>query len=99
MKFRVILLAAAIGGLISGVWIYNSEHDRISALTCFVIAALAVVGLLFSLGASGAGVCRVCGCTDDNCQQCIDRTGVPCAWTDESRTLCTACEEEASRFI
>jgi hypothetical protein len=37
------------------------------------------------------GVCRKCGCSEfDACQ-----TGAfddPCAWTDRTRTLCTACE-------
>ena len=33
--------------------------------------------------------CRACGCTDDDCRGCIERTGQPCAWADED--LCTAC--------
>jgi Domain of unknown function (DUF4326) len=33
--------------------------------------------------------CRVCGCTDLNCIQCIQRTGVPCSWAEID--LCTAC--------
>ena len=38
------------------------------------------------------GVCRECGCTDVDCRQCIERTGVPCSWVPgEGRTLCTAC--------
>lgn len=37
------------------------------------------------------GVCRVCGCTDDDCMQCIRKTGEPCRWVDESHTLCSAC--------
>jgi hypothetical protein len=39
--------------------------------------------------------CRVCGCTDDDCSQCIERTGQPCAWVEPWRegvtNLCTAC--------
>lgn len=35
--------------------------------------------------------CRVCGCTDDDCSQCIERTGAPCSWVDED--LCTACAD------
>jgi hypothetical protein len=34
--------------------------------------------------------CRVCGCTDDNCTQCIERTGRPCYWVAEN--LCSACQ-------
>jgi len=36
-------------------------------------------------------VCRECGCTEQDCRQCIERTGEPCDWTDATRTLCTAC--------
>lgn len=34
--------------------------------------------------------CRVCGCTDDNCIQCIEKTGGPCYWVETD--LCSACE-------
>jgi transcriptional regulator with XRE-family HTH domain len=34
-------------------------------------------------------VCRVCGCTDSDCSGCIERTGEPCHWLEE--TLCSAC--------
>jgi hypothetical protein len=33
--------------------------------------------------------CRVCGCTEDNCQGCIERTGAPCTWVEPD--LCSAC--------
>ena len=35
--------------------------------------------------------CRICGCTDDDCRQCIEKTGQPCYWVDED--LCSACDE------
>jgi len=35
--------------------------------------------------------CRVCGCTDDNCMQCILKTGQPCHWVEGD--LCSACVE------
>lgn len=37
------------------------------------------------------GVCRVCGCTEDDCSGCMEKTGEPCHWTDSSKTLCSAC--------
>lgn len=41
--------------------------------------------------------CRVCGCTDDDCSQCIERTGAPCHWVEPD--LCSACaERQASRL-
>lgn len=33
--------------------------------------------------------CRVCGCTDDDCSQCIAKTGKPCRWV--APDLCSAC--------
>lgn len=33
--------------------------------------------------------CRICGCTDADCRQCIERTGEPCSWVAEG--LCSAC--------
>lgn len=33
--------------------------------------------------------CRVCGCTDDDCSGCIERTGEPCMWFEPD--LCSAC--------
>lgn len=33
--------------------------------------------------------CRVCKCTDDDCRQCIERTGEPCHWVEPD--LCSAC--------
>jgi hypothetical protein len=38
-----------------------------------------------------AGVCRVCGCTDADCRQCIIKTGTPCYWVESD--LCSACAE------
>jgi hypothetical protein len=34
--------------------------------------------------------CRVCGCTDEDCSGCIERTGEPCSWVDDD--LCSACD-------
>ena len=33
--------------------------------------------------------CRVCGCTDDDCSQCVEKTGEPCSWVEQD--LCSAC--------
>jgi hypothetical protein len=38
------------------------------------------------------GRCRVCGCTDDSCFDCVvAATGGPCWWVDSSHTLCSRC--------
>src|ERR1700733_1875772 len=36
--------------------------------------------------------CAVCGCTDDDCTDCVRRTGAPCPWI--AINLCSACEPE-----
>lgn len=36
-----------------------------------------------------ARTCRVCGCTDDDCRQCIEAQGHPCWWVEEN--LCSRC--------
>lgn len=36
--------------------------------------------------------CRVCGCTDDDCSQCIAATGAPCHWVEDD--LCSRCADE-----
>lgn len=33
--------------------------------------------------------CRACGCTEDNCAGCIERTGAACHWVEPD--LCSAC--------
>jgi len=39
---------------------------------------------------NGKPKCRVCGCTDDDCHQCIEKTGNPCHWVEDD--LCSACK-------
>ena len=36
--------------------------------------------------------CRICGCTDDDCDNCYWKTGMPCHWTEPD--LCSACASE-----
>lgn len=36
--------------------------------------------------------CRECGCTEDNCDECLEKTGVPCHWVEDD--LCSACADE-----
>jgi hypothetical protein len=33
--------------------------------------------------------CKVCGCTNADCRQCILKTGRPCHWITPN--LCSAC--------
>jgi hypothetical protein len=41
--------------------------------------------------------CRVCGCTDEDCRQCIRKTGEPCHWVEPD--LCSACVEDSKGKI
>lgn len=38
------------------------------------------------------GKCGRCGCTDDNCSGCVERSGQPCHWV--APNLCSACAQE-----
>lgn len=38
------------------------------------------------------GECLFCGCTDEDCTDCIRKTGSPCYWIDDRHTQCSACE-------
>jgi hypothetical protein len=40
--------------------------------------------------------CKFCGCVDEDCSQCIDKTGEPCSWTVISGkdSVCTRCYAE-----
>lgn len=35
--------------------------------------------------------CVGCGCTENDCRQCIQKTGEPCYWVSDD--LCSACHE------
>lgn len=39
--------------------------------------------------------CKVCGCTDNDCSQCIEATGVPCYWVAPG--LCSRCATEMKK--
>ena len=41
--------------------------------------------------------CRVCGCTDDDCLQCIEKTGLRCHWVEDD--LCSACKTTVVSFV
>ena len=47
------------------------------------------VGALPALSDDAQRKCRVCACTEENCQGCVERTGAPCKWAEPD--LCTAC--------
>ena len=41
--------------------------------------------------------CRVCGCTDDDCSQCIKVTGHSCHWVEPD--LCSRCQSSTIRTV
>ena len=44
--------------------------------------------------------CRVCGCTENDCSQCIEKTGARCHWVPDPTMqgdLCSACVPEMAR--
>lgn len=43
---------------------------------------------------AGVRRCRRCGCTDEDCRQCIAAQGYPCSWVEHEPNLCTRCAME-----
>jgi len=39
--------------------------------------------------------CRACGCTDEDCRQCVRVLGEPCHWVAGEPDLCSRCAAEA----
>lgn len=37
------------------------------------------------------GTCKICQCTDNDCSQCIEKTGEACYWVDYSHEICSRC--------
>ena len=40
--------------------------------------------------------CRICGCVDGDCRQCVEKTGHPCYWVEDD--LCSACKTTVVSF-
>jgi hypothetical protein len=70
-----------------------TERDLLRHALCAAIGPEAMVALGFGLQEEPAR-CRVCGCTEDDCRGCIERTGQPCSWYEPD--LCTACVPAAT---
>lgn len=67
------------------------EGDK---LTGFKAGCSLAVELFSSFPVSMSSIertCRECGCTDLDCSDCLERTGVPCHWVGDD--LCSACTE------
>lgn len=43
--------------------------------------------------------CRVCGCTEADCRQCIAAQGYPCCWVPGEPNLCTRCDGEMAAAV
>lgn len=41
-------------------------------------------------------MCRICGCVDGDCANCIRRTGIACSWVEPD--LCSACVPVAEQL-
>lgn len=58
-------------------------------LTAFFTAYYAAIPSIFD-----SSTCRQCGCTDDDCTECVERTGEACHWVEVD--LCSACAGSVS---
>lgn len=37
------------------------------------------------------GVCMRCGCTEQNCRQCVAAQGFACSWANAAQNICSRC--------
>lgn len=66
---------------------------------CYVIPVFKKIGELDKYDISSRsqkGICRVCGCSEDNA--CYNPQCGSCSWVDETETLCSHCHLKAIRF-
>lgn len=75
---------AAIEGVPLAEYLANCVRGLDAQSGRVVAEAIAV-----ALEAKGLYSCRVCGCTQDDCEVCQERTGEPCQWSGP--LLCSAC--------
>lgn len=69
----------------------DDERWRAIAKSLRAAAAAARTGLLVTIEPT-TEQCRSCGCTNDDCSGCVERTGGPCWWV--APYLCSACVDQ-----
>lgn len=67
---------------VCGEWLNDGEDGDGYPITC--------AGCL-----NDEQICRKCGCTDDDCGQCVEKTGQACHWVEDD--LCSACVVKPKR--
>jgi len=83
-KQEMLSMRKLIAGNRSGDGYYSVDGDRAERVDRRLVLAAAAKGFIPT---KRAGTCSVCCCTEK------DPCNPPCAWTDQSQTLCTACEQ------
>ena len=80
-----------------GSWWYDPDRVVISNVATgkhrkFAAASRFTDACVIERPVSHPRICRGCGCTDDDCSQCIEKTGHACHWVEPD--LCSACKGE-----
>jgi len=96
-KLELLLIECILESAAPGYWNEGEEFFAFAAEQGLDMAPLEEEARREAEGPEEAAPrrCRVCGCTDDDCRQCIERTGEPCHWVEED--LCSACAVELRR--
>ena len=85
----------------SGMWVYQSVFETLTHFAYTVKASGwhdrddRVVLKKRRYRVAPFQQCRVCGCTNDNCAQCVAATGQPCHWV--APYLCSRCAAEQGK--
>lgn len=67
----------------------DSQCSHSGRCECLDAAGDQIRAALKAAAAPEVRACRTCGCTDDYCAWCIEKTGHPCRWVEAD--LCSAC--------
>lgn len=89
---EIITVSMALGEDVAAV--LTTDASRIVSTTAVSISAHHSIDKALAAMTREAHPqkCRVCGCVDEDCRQCIEKTGQPCYWVEPD--LCSACDGE-----
>jgi hypothetical protein len=74
----------------STLYVASANPDEILELELSFRTEEELVDLIeWAIAEPHTGKCRRCGCTDDDCSGCVERSGQPCWWIGPN--ICSAC--------
>ena len=72
-------------------WVLNDAAKDIKACGDQPLGPLFAAFMAGAAWGATDAECRVCGCRESNCSQCVEATGEPCHWVEDD--LCSRCAQ------